>query len=191
MSFLSHIGHRRALRQLVLSLPILLISLTIASVAVAAAQIEPFVGTYSGSAEVVRSDGSKQKRDLSVAISQNDDGFVVQWTTKTFWPDGRVNEKSYDIQFIPSPRDGLYAAAQKKNLFGKSVQLDPMKGEPYVWGQISGDTLTVYALFVDPVGGYVMHQYDRTLADGGLALEFNSVANGDRQHSVTSFLKAE
>lgn len=187
MSFLSNIATMGRLRQLVLSVPILIVALA----AAATAQIEPFVGSYSGSAEVVRSDGSKQKRDLSVVISQNDDGFVVQWTTKTFWPDGRENEKSYDIQFVPSPREGLFAAAQKKNLFGKSVQLDPMKGEPYVWGQISGDTLTVYALFVDPVGGYVMHQYDRTLAEGGLALEFNSVANGDRQHSVKSFLKAE
>lgn len=155
------------------------------------AQIGPFVGNYSGSAEVVRTDGTQQKRDLSVEISENSDGFVVQWATVTFWPDGRVNEKSYEIQFIPSAREGLYAAAQKKNLFGKSVQLDPMKGEPYVWGQILGETLTVYALFVDPVGGYVMHQYDRTLAEGGLDLEFYSVANGEKQHTVTSFLKAQ
>lgn len=172
-------------------LSVLSVALFLAMVSAAQAQIEPFIGSYSGSAEVVRTDGTKQKRDLSVEITGNADGFAVRWTTITFWADGRVTDKGYDIQFVPAARPGLYAAAQKKNLFGKSVQLDPMKGEPYIWGQITGDTLTVYALFVDPLGGYVMHQYDRTLADGGLDLEFNSVANGERQHTVSTFLKAE
>ena len=153
------------------------------------AQVEPFVGTYSGSAEVVSADGSKEERDLSVEIEQTDDGFSVSWVTITFKASGRVDEKAYTFDFVPR-RDGLYAAAQKKDLFGNDVQLDPMKGEPYVWSRISGDTLTVYALFVDPVGGYVIQQYDRTLVEGGLNLEFNSVADGETYHTVSSFLKA-
>ena len=157
----------------------------------AQAQIKPFVGKYSGSAELVMSDGEVRGRDLSVVIEETRKGFSVTWATITFKPDGRVDVKSYDIDFVPGPREGLYAAAQKKDLFGKDVQLDPMKGEPYVWGQLTDDTLTVYSLFVDPVGGYVMQQYDRTLTEGGLALEFNSVRNGEKQRTVSAFLKRE
>lgn len=151
-------------------------------------QIEPFVGSYSGSAELVLADGTKQNRDLNVEIAQSDAGFTVAWRTATFKPDGRVKEVAYKIGFVPSREDGLFAAAMKKDLFGHDVQLDPMKGEPYVWGQLSGDTLTVYALFVDATGGYEIQQYDRTLADGGLQLEFNSIRNGVEQRSVSSFL---
>ena len=154
-------------------------------------EIDPFVGTYSGSAEVTRADGSTQARDLSVEISETRGGFRVKWTTKIFRASGKVSEKSYDINFRPAPTEGLYAAAQKKDLFGNEVQLDPMKGEPYVWGQLTDDALTVFALFVDPTGGYVMHQYERSLADGGLQLEFNSVTNGQPQHTVSSLLLRE
>ena len=156
----------------------------------ASAQIEPFVGSYSGSAEVVRADGSTQQRDLSVEISKNRKGFTVQWTTITIKSEDRTKEKSYEIDFVPSNND-LYAAAMKKNLFGHEVQLDPMKGEPYVWSQITGDTLTVYAFFVDAAGGYEIQQYDRTLAEGGLDLEFTSIQDGEVQRTLSAFLKAE
>lgn len=154
------------------------------------AQVEPFVGKYSGAAEVYSADGSKENRDLSVEIAKTDAGFSVAWVTITFKRSGRVDEKAYKFDFVPR-QNGLFAAAQKKDLFGNDVQLDPMKGEPYVWSQINGDTLTVYALFVDPVGGYVIQQYDRTLVEGGLMLEFNSVADGETYHTVSSFLKAD
>lgn len=157
----------------------------------AMAQIEPFLGSYSGSAQVVLSDGTTRDRDLSVNISETRNGFQVQWTTVTFRSDGRITEKSYEIGFVPSGDDGLFSAAMKRDLFGNEVQLNPMRGEPYVWGQISGETLTVYALFVDPGGGYLIHQYNRTLAEGGLQLDFNSVANGERQSSVSTFLAAD
>ncbi|MDU8945561.1 hypothetical protein [Ovoidimarina sediminis] len=153
--------------------------------------IEPFVGTYSGSAELVLADGTKQNRDLNVEIAQSDAGFSVAWGTITFRPDGRTKERSYKIGFVPSKEDGLFAAAMKKDLFGHDVQLDPMKGEPYVWGQLNGDTLTVYALFVDATGGYEIQQYDRTLAEGGLQLEFSSFRNGAEQRSLSSFLKRQ
>ena len=155
-------------------------------------QIDPFVGSFSGSADLVLADGTKQNRDMSVEISQTDKGFTISWSTATTRPDGRIKERSYTIGFVPSLEDGLYAAAQKKDLFGHDVQLDPMKGEPYVWGQLDGDTLTVYALFVDLTGkGYEIQQYDRTLADGGLQLEFNSIRNGMQQRSISSFLERQ
>ena len=169
----------------------LIATILVALAGSAKAQIGPFVGSYSGSAQLVLADGSTQDRELSVEISQNRNGFTVQWTAITIKPDGRVDEKSYEIDFVPNAREGLFSAAMKKDLFGNDVQLDPMQGEPYVWSELQGETLTVYALFVEPRGGYVIQQYDRTLAEGGLLLEFNSVRNGEIQRTVSSFLMRE
>lgn len=156
-----------------------------------AAQISDFVGKYVGSAEVVSVDGATSMRDMSVTIEEDKDGFTVDWTTVTHKAHGRLKESSYSISFLPSERQGIYSAAMTRNVFGHAVQLDPMKGEPYVWGRIVGDTLTVYSLFVDDDGGYEMQQFDRTLADGGLMLEFTNLDNGTLQRSVTTFLQKQ
>lgn len=153
------------------------------------ADIAAFVGEYAGSADVEGYDGSISKRDMSVQIAQTKKGFSVQWTSTIYKSDGRVKEHSYHIDFVPSSRSGVYAAAMEKNVFGHEVQLDPMKGEPYVWGRIVADTMTVFSMFVDADGGYEIQQYDRTLTDGGLELKFSVVAEGETQRSVTTFLK--
>jgi len=154
----------------------------------ARAQPSDFVGTYTGSAEVIAADGSKIPRDMSVEISESTHGFRVQWTSVTYRTDGEAREKSYEVDFFPSSRPSVYAAAQRKNMFGKEVQLDPMKGEPYVWASIADKTLTVYSLFVGPDGGYSLQQYDRTLADGGLELRFQTIRDGEIQRAVETFL---
>lgn len=162
-----------------------------APVANAEPDILPFVGSYTGSADMQMTDGTVQRRDMSVEIMHAEDGFSVQWTSVTYRPDGRTKEKSYTIDFIPSDREGVFSAAQKTNVFGHSVQLDPMKGEPYVWARISGDTLTVYSLFVDDEGGYELQQFDRTLTEGGLDLDFERLRNGEQQRSVSTFLERQ
>lgn len=154
----------------------------------ARADVSGFVGTYTGSAEVQALDGTSIPRDMSVEISKTRDGFRVQWTSVTYRANGKVSEKSYEIDFVGSERDAVFAAAQRKNVFGHEVQLDPMKGEPYVWARITGETLTVYSLFVAADGGYNLQQYDRTLADGGLDLRFQSIQNGEIQRAVETFL---
>ncbi|MEO0402738.1 MAG: hypothetical protein AAF214_10220 [Pseudomonadota bacterium] len=157
----------------------------------ARADADPFFGTYTGSAEVVALDGSTIPRDMSVEISGTDEGFKVQWTSLTYRADGSTKEKSYTIDFVPSGRDAVYAAAQKRNVFGHEVQLDPMKGEPYVWARLTGQTMTVYSLFVDADGGYSLQQYDRTLADGGLQLRFQTIRDGEIQRAVETFLSKQ
>lgn len=153
--------------------------------------IEPFVGEYKGSAEVVNSDGSSAPRDMSVEVSETNDGFNVTWSSTSYKPDGRTKEKSYSVDFLPSDRAGVFSAAMKRNVFGHAVQLDPMKGEPYVWGQIVGDTLTVYNLFIDATGGYELQQFDRTLTEGGLMLEFSRLSNGVQARTVETFLEKQ
>ena len=153
------------------------------------AQIDRFVGSYEGSAEVANADGGTQMRDMSVKIEETKEGFVVNWSTITYRKDGSAKEKSYSIEFVPSDRGEVFASAMKRNVFGHDVQLDPMKGEPYVWSRFNGDTLSVYSLFVAEDGGYEIQQFDRTVVEGGLNLDYKSVRNGQIQKTVSTFLK--
>ncbi len=181
---LSYIG-RNALRSAAVLIVVLL------AATAAQADASRFVGNYSGSAEVLSADGTKIPRDMSVEINVLEEGFRVSWTSTTHRADGSDKVKSYTIDFRPSDREGVYAAAMKRNVFGHNVQLDPMKGEPFVWARIDGDTLSVYSLFVTETGGYEIQEFDRTLADGGLQLDFKVVMNGMIQRTVSTFLERQ
>lgn len=161
------------------------------AVAAAAAQadISRFVGDYVGSADIVLADGTKQPRDMSVQIRETNEAFTVSWTSTSYRKDGSSKEKSYTIEFVPSDRAGVFSSAMARNVFGHSVQLNPMKGEPYVWSRIVGETLSVYSLYVTEDGGYEIQEFDRTLAPGGLNLDFQRVRNGDIQRTVSTFLR--
>ncbi|KIC39180.1 hypothetical protein RA26_00445 [Leisingera sp. ANG-M7] len=153
-----------------------------------AAGIAQFAGEYSGSVEIVKADGDTDPRDMSVVIREMKKGFTIKWTSTTERDDGSRKSKTYEIEFQTSRRDGVYSAAMKRNVFGHEVPLDPMEGEPFVWGRITGDTLTVFSLFIHPNGDYEMQQYDRTLADGGLDLVYISRLNGEPQRQLKTFL---
>ncbi|WP_348540245.1 hypothetical protein [Ruegeria sp. R14_0] len=154
-----------------------------------AGDIKPFVGDYVGSANVVDDDGTETPRDMSVSIHETKEGFNVSWKTTTYKPDGRVKEQSFSIDFKQSDRSDVYSAAMKRNVFGHEVPLDPMQGEPFVWGRIEGQTLTVFSLFIDEKGGYELQQFDRTLAEGGMNLSFSRFRNGVKSRSVETFLE--
>ncbi|MFW8636572.1 hypothetical protein [Cribrihabitans pelagius] len=155
----------------------------------ARAEISAFAGEYSGSAEVVKPGGETEPRDMSVVIRETKGGFTLRWTSVSIKKDGRRKAKTYEITFQPSDRGDVYAAAMTRNVFGHAVQLDPMKGEPYVWARIAGKTLTVFSLFVAENGDYEMQQYDRTLAPGGLELVYSSHRNGTPMRVLETFLK--
>ena len=154
----------------------------------AQADISRFVGEYSGRAVVETRAGEMAPRDMSVVIRATRNGYIVRWTSTTEKEDGRRKSKSYEIEFEPTDREGVYSAAMTRNVFGHTEQLDPMKGEPYVWSRITGDTLTVFSMFVAPNGDYEMQQYDRTIAEGGLQLEFNSHRNGIPTRFISTLL---
>ncbi|MEX0339566.1 MAG: hypothetical protein AB3N11_11050 [Arenibacterium sp.] len=155
-----------------------------------AADLERFAGNYKGSAMVELYDGSEAKRDLSVSIKPNSEGFRLEWSTITYRDSG-AKEKRYVINFVDSAREGVFAAAMKRNVFGHEVPLAPMKGKPYLGARIKDDTLSVYSLFVNSDGSYELQQYDRTLMDGGLQLEFTRLHNGEPLRSISIFLERE
>lgn len=156
--------------------------------AAAEASVDAFYGSYAGSATLERADGSSEDRDMSVEIGPTKDGFNVKWVSISYKNDGRKKEKAYSIDFIPSMRDGIYSAAMTRNVFGHAVPLDPMNGEPFVWGRIDGDTMTVFSLFLSDNGDYEFQQFDRTLSDGGLMLDFSYFRQGQLQRSVSTLL---
>ncbi|MFK7868845.1 MAG: hypothetical protein AB8B58_06365 [Roseobacter sp.] len=159
--------------------------------AAATADISRFVGNYVGSADVQSADGTTRPRDMSVQISETKEGFRVHWKSTTYRTDGTAKEKAYTIDFEPSERAGVYASAMKRNVFGHTAQLDPMKGEPYVWGRITNDTLSVYSMYVTEDGGYEIQQFDRSLATRGLMLDFQAIRDGEIQRSVSTLLTRE
>ena len=168
-------------------LPSLLAVLLLFGGAVHAASIDPFLGSFEGNVEF-DNDGTVERRDMSVEIAEAETGFSVSWTSVRYLPDGRTKENSYTIAFRPSERENIFASAMKPNIFGKLVPLDPLKGEPFVWSRIEGQTLTLFSLFIDENGDYEMQEYHRTLADGGLQLEFRRLENGAEVRTIETFL---
>lgn len=162
--------------------------LALVPAASAAAGVAQFAGDYVGSVELVKEDGVTVPRDMSVQIRETRKGFVLKWTSITEREDGRRKTKSYEIEFQPSERGEVYAAAMRRNVFGHAVPLDPMDGDPFVWGRITGDTLTVFSMYIHPNGDYEIQQYDRTLAEGGLRLNYVARLNGEPKRSLTAFL---
>ena len=77
----------------------------------------------------------------------------------------------------------------RKNLFGQTVPLDPLKGDPYVWARIVGDELRVHALIIREDGGYKLLSYDRVLTEIGLDLYYSRIRVGELLRVVTGTLK--
>ncbi len=151
--------------------------------------IGDFFGTFVGRSISVIGEGLSQ-RDLNVVIKKHmKGGFTLDWTTVTRRADGSVKSKQYSINFTPTKRQGIYASAMRNNVFGGKVPLDPLKGDPYVWAGIDGDTLTVHAMIIMDDGGYEMQVYERTLTADGMFLKFSRNRDGVPARFITGTLK--
>ena len=170
-----------------LILPVLALLLTLGVGQAVAAAIDPFVGNYTGRTISTGQDGLST-RDLAVTIEKAGKGFRIAWTTISQRADGSLKRKAYSIDFKPSVRQTIYSSSMRKNKFGRSVPLDPLKGEPYVWAKIEGQTLTVYALLITDQGGYEMQVYRRTLTAQGLKLSFNRFRDGRQLKAIEGTL---
>ena len=149
--------------------------------------IKNFYGTYVGRSISTVGEGLSQ-RDLNVVIKKHKNGFTVDWTTVTRMADGKVKSKSYSINFRATQRSGIFASAMRNNVFGGAEPLDPLKGDPYFWAGIKGDTLTVHALLITDDGGYEMQIYERTLTEDGLLLKFSRNRDGAPLRFITGTL---
>lgn len=162
--------------------------LPLASVAVDASRYSRFFGDFEGEA-ISDTGGELAKRDISVSIGEYESGFYVKWVSTIHKASGRVKKNEYAVSFAPTSRPGIYRSAMRKNMFGQIVPMDPMKGDPYVWATVDGDTLTVYALHILDDGGYEMQTYERTLTESGMLLRFLRNRDGEQLRTVTGSLK--
>lgn len=134
--------------------------------------VEPFIGRYIGHS-ISNLEDNVSARDFDVTIMEGrKGGFKVSWTTFIHKGNGAVKKKASTIAFKRTGRPGVFASAQKKDMFGNHTPYDPMDGDPYVWARISGKKLSVFGLLVTDSGGYEMQVYHRTLTDRGMELEF-------------------
>lgn len=149
--------------------------------------LQIFFGEFEGEA-VTDYDGELRERDLWVKVTPAGGGFAVNWISVTKRANGTLKRKEYSIEFLPTRRENIYRSGERKDLFGNSVPLDPMKGDPYVWARVHEDTLTVHALHVLEDGGYEMQTYARTRIAEGLELVYSRVRDGKIQRTVKGTL---
>ena len=171
---------------------VLALAVVLAPAVAAAQSIDPFVGRFTGATMQV-SGTDQAKRDLTVEISKSPDGkgFLVTWKTVFHKASGKDEEQPADkVRFVPTPRNNIYSAASRQDMFGKQVPIDPISGkDPYYWARISGKTLSVYNIIINDDGGYEMQVYHRTLTDDGMKVEFQRIRDGAPQRTVTGLLK--
>lgn len=149
----------------------------------------PFVGTYTGEVMIETSNGPA-KRDLTVIILKEAQGFSVEWTTDTERLDGKMKSDTYFIAFKPSERPGIYLPTNKVQRKGQTVQIDPLDGDPQLLlCKIEDKTMTINASQLMEDGVFEVQTYERTLIPGGMHLKFSRVRNGTPTRDIEVDLK--
>jgi hypothetical protein len=161
------------------------------TVAVAESQnagFQRFIGAYVG--EAVSASGEElDKRDISVEITPEGNGFKVKWTVVIKRGREQPRREERTVTFHPAKRPDIFSSGMRTDQFGNPVPLDPLAGDPYIWARIDGNKLWMYALFVTETGGYEMQTYERTVVPGGMELRYARVRDGEILRTVTGKLK--
>jgi hypothetical protein len=144
--------------------------------------IQSFFGTYEG--RTLMPMGEPHNRGLRVVIRPVGAlGFTVEWLTALHKTGEQPEDKLQAIDFEPTGRPNVYAAAHG------SASPGPADGEPYAWARLTGKTLSVNVLTIDDNGDYVVQTYDRTLTASGMNLDFLRVRNGLIERQIKGSLK--
>lgn len=152
------------------------------------AAFERFLGRYAGQSDTIPA-GEKARRALRVAITPYKNGFTIDWHTKMQKTDGRLKQRGLTVNFIPTPRPNIYASAMRTDLFGHAVPMDPMKGDPFVWVTITGNTLALYLIRITDNGEQDLQIDQQTLTPEGLHLEFTRFYGSEPVRRFTATLK--
>ncbi len=147
-------------------------------------EIEPFLGTYVGTAQVLGSNGEvAEERDMDITISEErGGGFSITWINVTR-VDGRrdvpgVRRRVDEVMMEPGERDGVFLEKTQRSLFERRRDVDVLDGDAMRWARIEGNSLGLFSLVVMEDGGYELQSYERILTEDGLAIEFSRVKNG-------------
>lgn len=153
----------------------------------ASTSFERFFGSYKGVSTSIPK-GETAKREISVTIGPNKDGFKVDWETVMRKANGDVRRRRWSVDFRPTRRKNIYASAMRKNLFGHAVPNNPLKGDPLVWATVAGDSFIVYAARVMDSGTQDLEIYKRTLTSQGIHSEFHRFHDAQEIRRITSDL---
>ncbi|NIO41055.1 MAG: hypothetical protein GTO41_13310 [Burkholderiales bacterium] len=153
------------------------------------AAFEQFFGSYEGTSDTIP-EGEEKPRKLSVTIGPyKKDGFSIDWKTTQYKAGGRVKHSGLAVNFIPTHRSNIFASAMRTDLFGHEVPLDPMKGDPFVWITIRGETLTLYVIRIADSGEQDLQIDKLTRTPQGLHDDFTSFYGSEPVRRLTATLK--
>ena len=150
----------------------------------AADPIDPFIGTYVGTAQVLGPDSEvTEERDMDITIAEESGGgFRITWINVTRI-DGRrdvvgVRRRVDEVTLEPGDRDGVFLEQTRRSLFERRQDVDVIAGDPMRWGRIDGNRLGIFSLVVMEDGGYALQSYERILTEEGMDIEFTRVEDG-------------
>ena len=171
-------------RPFALTTLLVLLLLPVAAASAAEDPVEPFLGTFVGTAQVLdRAGRILETRDMDITIAEGQRGaFTVTWINVTL-VDGRrdvpgVKRRVDTVALAPGPEPGIYLEQSRGSLFARRQEADVMKGEPLRWARIDGNRLGMFSLVVLEDGGYALQSYERILTDNGMDIEFRRIENG-------------
>lgn len=156
----------------------------LATLPAVAEPIDPFIGTYVGTAQVLGPDGEvTEERDMDITIAEDSgDGFRIIWINVTRI-DGRrdvvgVRRRVDEVALEPGDRDGVFLEKTRRSLFERRQDVDVIAGDPMRWGRIDGNRLGIFSMVVMDDGGYSLQSYERILTEEGMDIEFTRVEDG-------------
>lgn len=147
----------------------------------AGASLERFFGKYEGASAATAGGGS---RDLSVTISPQKDGFLVEWRAQA---GGQA--EVFSVPFRATRRKNIYASAMRRDLFGNPVSMNPIEGQPFIWATLAGDTLIVHVSRITDSGAQELEIYKRTLVAQGMDVEFTQLRDAEPIERIRGTLK--
>jgi hypothetical protein len=167
----------------------LLLWLIAPSVAADDLKIADFYGHFEGSAST--SEGATEtyleNRGSDVSIQPDPNGFTVSWTTlqvkgdETATAGTNASVKTKELTFKPAGSEGLWLSA------ANTPTLEP--GKAFSWARITGSTLVLMTVILQPNGDYDMTNYERTLkTKDKMELRFTRWKNGEMKRRVSAEL---
>lgn len=153
-------------------------------------ELQPFLGTFSGTANETL-EGENIPRRIWVRIAPEKRGFSVEWRTTREKDDSGTKRSRLKVVFVPTNRKGIYGAAQQASMFGGVRPVDPLKGENFFWAYLKADTLRIYQILILADGGYMLQKYERKISGDTITFSFDRMHDGKRLKLITATLKRQ
>jgi len=159
-------------------------------------KIQDFFGRYLGQGTVLRVDpgaplhepAQKRMSEVIIGPARGEEGFIITWSTLRAKGRGEAGVREADVKTYHQ----TFRPTQEPNVFNDITSGDPLKGQSTSWARIVGNTLSIFQLQQDPMGGYFLTQYDRTLTPRGMDVHFTRIENSKLVRAVElKLLKGE